>query len=280
MANVQIFIAMDKLIEEKYYKMWQSFSYEVEEDYKLLIQEAEKYCIQQLEKIGFNFIKTVELWGNLRKQITEIIEKTDKKWFNNEHQKSLRPFYVWEEEDSKINQLKKKLYRSLDRFQLHLEGKLAQNIFKYVTENFQNNLICENCNKNIEFSKDVFKKRNITCNNCNELIEYNPGEDIDEINELLTEKLILSRCIPEYINKELAFSKVLNEIVKNKTVMLCWGDFKHAYFLFYRKYFEIWKQLSSDSNGIEENWKRREEEYEEFEMLYRGSSKLLESNRN
>jgi hypothetical protein len=263
---------MDNLIERKYNQIWQKFSDEMEEEFNQWFRNMEVFCIRQLEVLDFSYGKTDELLIAYRSQVEESIERTDEKWMNNENQKSLRSFSIWDEEADKISFLKKRLFRSLDRFMLMLEGRLVQKIHKHITENFISKLTCEQCNTSCDIITDIFKKQSISCSKCKQEVIYDPGVNIDEVSELLMEKLIISKCSPEYLAKELALGKVTDEIISNKTAMLYWDDFKHSYFTFYRKYFDIWRQLSANISHIEKNWKRRQEDYCEFEQLYwRGS---------
>ena len=259
---------MNNLIGEKYYKIWQFFSFEIEEDFSQLIHKMWKGCLHQLEKSGYSYWEAMKVWDAYRGQLVGLIEKTDEKWINNDYTKSLRPFSLWDEEDDQIEMLKKKLHHTLDRFQVQLEGKLAQNIFEYVSETCSKDFHCRNCNELLSIDKDVLTKHDVTCSKCNSKTEYNPGDEIEKVSEILIEKIVVLKCIQEYYNKEQTFQKLMNGILKNRRVMIHWDDFKAAYFTFFRKYVDTWKKLSSNKS-IEDNWKQRQDDYKEFEMLYR-----------
>ena len=264
---------MENMTGDKYYKIWLFFSLEVEKEFNQLIHNIEKDCLLQLEKSGYSYKEVMKMWDGYRGQLVGLIEKTDEKWINNDYTKSLISFSHWDETDDKtvmlIIALKEKLHSILDRFQAQLEGKLAQNIFRYVSETCCKNFHCRSCDEPLNIDKDVLKKHDVICPKCNAKTEYNPGDEIDSISEILIEKIIVLKCIQEYNYKEQIFEKLMNGISKNRRVMIDWDDFKAAYFTFYRKYIHTWKQLSSNMQNIEDNWKQRQDDYKEFEILYR-----------
>jgi Zn finger protein HypA/HybF involved in hydrogenase expression len=260
---------MNYSIEQKYNKVWQSFSFEIIMALNQMTHNAEKTCLEHLERSSYNYEESVALWGTFKKEISELIELTRKKWLDNKSANALKVFMIWNEENNKIQLLKTKQYRLLDRFQVELEGKLAQKVYLHVQSVFVKDFRCEVCKEVIEVESDVLKKHQVSCPRCKTKMQYDPGNDIDSINETLTDKILVMECIKEYNQKDHAFQKIMDGIRRKITCQTHWEEFKEVYHNYYKKYFASRNKLCSNTKKTESLWKQRLEDYREFEELYR-----------
>lgn len=271
LESKQLSMCMKDLIEHKYHKIWQSFSFEMVVIFGQMANDAEQTCLEHLERSAYNYEEFIALWESFKEQIAEQIDQIEERWAKNEFANALRTFMLWEEEDNKVNLHKQKQYRLLDNFQLQLEGKLAEKVYQHVQSVFVKDFRCDLCKEQIAVEKDVLTKHQLTCPRCNTKMQYDPGEEIDNISEILTEKMLLMKCIVEHNQKDQAFQKILDGIVRKITNQTHWEEFKVAYHNYYKKYFACRKKLCSNTKQAESIWKHRLEDYVEFEGLYRGS---------
>ena len=79
-------------IGQKYYKVWQVFSSEVEEQVSRHMNLAYEDCLFRLQK-SKNYEDAVKHWNVQRKILIDQIRKTDKKWLEYEYAQSLRLFF-------------------------------------------------------------------------------------------------------------------------------------------------------------------------------------------
>ena len=85
------------------------------------------------------------------------------------------------DQNTKATDLEEKLRKKINRFEIILEGKVAQKFYDHAIQFLNEDFHCTQCSGKLEVKKDIFRSHYVGCDYCNTTNTFTPNDKIAEI---------------------------------------------------------------------------------------------------
>jgi DNA-directed RNA polymerase subunit RPC12/RpoP len=180
---------------------WEVFLKKMETRFFDLLEQAEEAVMDNLVERDFDLNPTTRAWQSMKSQLHMVIDKIHDT-FDSKVRPSMEKYdkqYRFAIEESvKGDRLREQLFHKLDRYEIELEGRLAQRFYDHAIT-FQNESFnCSQCGAKLEISKDIFRSHYVACSFCNTINTFKPNSKLLNIQWSVVDNIAKHHCLAEW----------------------------------------------------------------------------------
>ncbi len=184
---------------------WDAFLEKIETRFKESLAPAEEAVLDQLEDGNYDMISNMTAWSGIKSQLLQLSDKIETTFDDKVGPKMLEYIERYDliDQDQKGVVLGESFRPRIERFEIILEGKVAQRFFDHAIQFLNEDFHCTQCNGKLEVKKDVFRSHYVGCDYCNTTNTFTPNNKITEIRWVV-DNIAKHKALKEWDEKELA----------------------------------------------------------------------------
>ncbi len=192
---------------------WDAYLRKIDTRFKESLSQAEEALLGNLVEGDYDVLPTMRAWQGIKSQlmgISDTIEAT----FNDKVKPEMRKYkeeYDLIDEEYKGTYLGESFYSKLERYEIELEGKLAQKFYDHALNFLNEDFNCSQCAAKLEVKKDIFRSHYVSCDYCNTVNTFTPHSKIYEIRHFAVDNISKYNALKEWDNMQ-SVIREFNEI--------------------------------------------------------------------
>ncbi len=186
-------------------KKWDEFLDKIEARFNELLLHAEEAVMDNLVKSDYDMTPTQRTWSGIKSQLMGLMEKIEKTFDEEVKPQMLEYKEEWGviDQDQKGVKLGESIYDRIERFEIIIEGKVAQKFYEHAIQFLNEDFRCTQCSAKLAVKKDIFRAHYVSCDYCNTVNTFTPSDKIAEISWVV-ENIAKYRAISEWDEKNSA----------------------------------------------------------------------------
>ncbi len=162
---------------------WDSFLEKIEARFNESLAPAEEAVLDNLEEGNYDMISNMKAWSGIKAQLLKLEDKIEITFDDKVGPQMLDYVERWDliDQDQKGIQLRESFRPRIERFEIILEGKVAQRFFDHAIQFLNEDFHCTQCSGKLEVKKDIFRSHYVGCDYCNTTNTFTPNNKIAEI---------------------------------------------------------------------------------------------------
>lgn len=187
---------------------WDAFLKKIEARFDESLAHAAEAVIDNLQESDYDMSKTMRAWSGIKSQITALAEKVETTFDDNVAPQMLAYVERWDiiDQDQKGVQLAASFRPRIERFEIELEGKVAQQFYNHAIQFLNEDFHCSQCSGKLEVKKDIFRSHYVSCDYCNTVNTFTPNDKIAEIRWVV-DNIAKHKALNEWDEKNVAQKK-------------------------------------------------------------------------
>ncbi len=184
---------------QKLVAKWDTFLAKMDTRFEESLLNAEEALLENLDESNFNMTSSMQAWSGIKAQLQNLSDKIEDTFDNKVKPQMLAYKEEWDiiDEGQKGILLGESFYRRIERFQVLLEGKIAQRFYNHAVQLLNNDFHCTQCSAKLEVRKDIFRSHYVSCNYCNTVNTFTPNSKINEL-QYVVENIAKMKAIDEW----------------------------------------------------------------------------------
>jgi len=184
---------------------WDSFLEKIEVRFNESLEPAEEAVLDNLEEGDYDMVSNMTAWSGIEAQLYKLIDKIEDTFDEKVSPKMLEYVERWDiiDQNTKATDLEQKLREKIDRFEIVLEGKVAQRFYDHAIQFLNEDFHCTQCSGKLEIKKDIFRSHYVGCDYCNTTNTFTPNNKIAEIRWVI-DNIAKHKALKEWDEKESA----------------------------------------------------------------------------
>ncbi|GEM_PF-954757 len=181
---------------------WDAFLKKIDSRFNESLVHAEEAIMDNLVESDYDMLPTERAWGGIKSQLQDLSKKIEKTFKKNVKPQMLA--YVERgdiiDQDQKGTLLGDSFYTRIERFEIILEGKIAQKFYNHAIQFLNEDFQCSQCSAKLEVKKDIFRSHYVSCDYCNTVNTFTPNDKIAEIRWVI-ENIAKYKALGEWDQK-------------------------------------------------------------------------------
>ncbi len=168
-------------------KKWEAFLAKIDNRFNESLGSAEEALLDSLVESDFDFHPTIVAWSGIKSQLSGLTDKIEKTFQEKVKVQMLayKEHYELIDEEQKGVQLEESIYHRIERFEIVIEGKIAQKFYDHAIVFLNEDFKCTQCGGKIEVRKDIFRSHYVSCGYCNTVNTFTPKDKIYQIQNVI-----------------------------------------------------------------------------------------------
>lgn len=162
---------------------WDAFLAKMETRFCESLVHAEEAVIDNLVESDYDLDANMTAWSGIESQIQGLSEKIEQTFEEKVAPQMLDYIERWDiiDQDQKGIQLSSSFRYRIERFEIELEGKIAEKFYNHALQFLNEEFKCSQCSGKLEVKKDIFRAHYVSCDYCNTVNTFVPNDKIAEI---------------------------------------------------------------------------------------------------
>ena len=196
-----------KLVEK-----WDTFLAKMNTRFEESLVNAEEALLDNLVESNYDMVSSMQAWSGIKSQLQSLSDKIEDTFDNTVKPQMLEYKEEWDilDEGQKGIAMGESFYERIDRYQVLLEGKIAQRFYNHAVQFLNEDFKCTQCSAKLEIKKDIFRSHYVSCDYCNTVNTFTPNDKIAQIRWVV-DKIVELKCLDERDEKDVAY-KALNSL--------------------------------------------------------------------
>ncbi len=184
---------------------WDSFLEKIETRFNESLEPAEEAVLDQLEEGNYDMVSNMTAWSGIKSQLLQLSDKVETTFDDKVGPQMLEYVERWDlnDQDQKGVRLRESFRPRIERFEIILEGKVAQRFYDHAIQFLNEDFHCTQCNGKLEVKKDIFRSHYVGCDYCNTTNTFTPNNKIAEIRWVV-DNIAKHKALKEWDEKEKA----------------------------------------------------------------------------
>ncbi|WP_282074160.1 hypothetical protein [Maribacter aquivivus] len=162
---------------------WDVFLAKMETRFNESLVHAEEAVIDNLEENNYDMSANMTAWSGIKSQLEALGDKIEQTFDDKVQPQMLDYVERWDiiDQDQKGTELSYSFSTRIERFEIELEGKIAQEFYNHAIQLLNEDFHCSQCSGKLEVKKDIFRSHYVGCGYCNTVNTFVPSDKITEI---------------------------------------------------------------------------------------------------
>ena len=184
---------------------WDSFLEKIETRFTESLAPAEEAVLDQLEEGNYDMVSNMTAWSGIKSQLLKLEDKIETTFDEKVGPQMLEYIERWDliDQDQKGVKLRESFRPRIERFEIILEGKVAQRFYNHAIQFLNEDFHCTQCSGKLEIKKDIFRTHYVGCDYCNTTNTFTPNNKITEIRWVV-DNIAKHKALKEWDEKEKA----------------------------------------------------------------------------
>ena len=184
---------------------WDSFLEKIETRFNESLAPAEEAVLDQLEEGNYDMSSNTTAWSGIKAQLLKLESKIETTFDDKVGPQMLEYIERWDliDQNQKGVILRESFRPRIKRFEIILEGKVAQRFYNHAIQFLNEDFHCTQCSGKLEVKKDIFRSHYVACDYCNTTNTFTPNNKIAEI-QWVVDKIAKHKALKEWDAKEKA----------------------------------------------------------------------------
>ncbi|HHC78346.1 MAG TPA: hypothetical protein ENK46_00580, partial [Flavobacteriia bacterium] len=179
-----------KLVEK-----WDTFLAKMNTRFEESLVNAEEALLDNLVESNYDMVSSMQAWSGIKSQLQSLSDKIEDTFDNTVKPQMLEYKEEWDilDEGQKGIAMGESFYERIDRYQVLLEGKIAQRFYNHAVQFLNEDFKCTQCSAKLEIKKDIFRSHYVSCDYCNTVNTFTPNDKIAQIRWVV-DKIVELKC--------------------------------------------------------------------------------------
>ncbi|HBS12552.1 MAG TPA: hypothetical protein DEO36_08435, partial [Flavobacteriaceae bacterium] len=184
---------------------WDAFLEKIETRFTESLAPAEEAVLDQLEEGNYDMVSNMTAWSGIKSQLLKLEDKIETTFDEKVGPQMLEYIERWDliDQDQKGVKLRESFRPRIERFEIILEGKVAQRFYNHAIQFLNEDFYCTQCSGKLEIKKDIFRTHYVGCDYCNTTNTFTPNNKITEIRWVV-DNIAKHKALKEWDEKEKA----------------------------------------------------------------------------
>jgi len=184
---------------------WDSFLEKIEARFNESLAPAEEAVLDQLEEGNYDMVSNMTAWSGIKSQLLQLEDKIETTFDDKVGPQMSEYVERWNliDQDQKGIALRESFRPKIERFEIMLEGKVAQRFYNHAIQFLNEDFHCTQCSGKLEIKKDIFRSHYVGCDYCNTTNTFTPNDKIAEIRWVVDD-IAKHKALKEWDEKESA----------------------------------------------------------------------------
>ena len=184
---------------------WDAFLEKIETRFTESLAPAEEAVLDQLEEGNYDMVSNMTAWSGIKSQLLKLEDKIETTFDEKVGPQMLEYIERWDliDQDQKGVKLRESFRPRIERFEIILEGKVAQRFYNHAIQFLNEDFHCTQCSGKLEIKKDIFRTHYVGCDYCNTTNTFTPNNKITEIRWVV-DNIAKHKALKEWDEKEKA----------------------------------------------------------------------------
>ena len=184
---------------------WDSFLEKIEARFNESLAPAEEAVLDQLEEGNYDMVSNMTAWSGIKSQLLQLEDKIETTFDDKVGPQMSEYVERWNliDQDQKGIALRESFRPKIERFEIMLEGKVAQRFYNHAIQFLNEDFHCTQCGGKLEIKKDIFRSHYVGCDYCNTTNTFTPNDKIAEIRWVVDD-IAKHKALKEWDEKESA----------------------------------------------------------------------------
>jgi len=187
---------------------WDAFLEKMEARFNESLKHAEDAVMDNLEESNYDLSVNMTAWNGVKSQLEGLSEKIEETFDEKVEPQMLdyadRGDVI--DQDQKGLQLSYSFDSRIERFEIELEGKVAQKFYDHAIQFLNEDFQCMQCSGKLEVKKDIFRSHYVSCGYCNTVNTFTPNDKISEIRWVV-DNIAKHKALQQWDEKNIAREK-------------------------------------------------------------------------
>ncbi len=192
-------------------KKWDAFLAKIKTRFEESLVNAKEALLDNLVESNYDMVSSMQAWSGIKSQLQSLSDKIENTFENTVKPQMLAFKEEWEilDEAQKGIEMGEFFYDKINRYQVLLEGNIAQRFYNHAIAFLNDDFKCTQCGAKLEIKKDIFRSHYVSCNYCNTVNTFTPNDKIAQIRWVV-DKIVELKCIDERDEKDAAYKDLNN----------------------------------------------------------------------
>ncbi len=178
---------------------WDQFLQKIIQRFEQALLQAEEVLLTNINQSDKDLDTTMQAWQGIKSQLMDLVNKTDVVFEEQVKPEMLQYVEHWQIIDQSVkgSDIRNDLYRKIDRFQIEIEGKIAEAFYQHTIQELDKDFYCTQCGAELQVRKDIFRTHYVGCSYCETVNTFTPNEQVLQLRWVV-ERIAKYKALPQW----------------------------------------------------------------------------------